>query len=499
MKLSERFQLIKAAITPYSFTDKALIENTLTQKGYEFDAYLNTGDYRSVNRGNGPLSDAISLFDNSTSDYSFSYSGVNDAIKAYAKCPPVTSIVNKKAQALVNGKTWILNTQGKAKGKEATGTEANKVRNLFNQPNPLQSGKQFEAQNYIYQQLCGYAVVLAIKPFGFTNMVDTVSLWNLPPQLLEINEKRFKPLAINKITDIISSVYLVYEDERTELNVDDLIILRDFVPSFGSPVIPSSRIKSVAMPINNVIGAYESRNVLINNRGPQYVISSNKSDESGNIALSPHEKEQIQNDFMRYGIRRGQWKQIITNQNINVATIGSNTKDLMLFEEIEGSTMAICDAFGYPYRLMAAEKSASYNDVSEFKKMLYQDTIIPEGESNYEQYDAAFNLSQYNLNISKDYSHIPALQANAVEMANARKARNEALEKEYRYDGITLNRWRELNDEDPITGGDVYFSEWLAAGNTDPYARNAGSAAPAQDGQPLNNTTNGTDTANNAA
>lgn len=481
---------IKSFFDLSAWKNNSFVEKELSNMGLSID--LSPRNY-----GAGALNDQW-FFDNSGSDHVFSYTGITDAIIAYGKCPPITSIVNKKAQALINGKTWILNTQGKAKGKEAATVEAEKMRKLFNNPNPLQSGKQFEAQNYIYQQLCGFAIVLAIKPFGFTDMVDTVSLWNLPPQLLEIKQKRFKPLGITKVSDIIESVYLVYENERTELNIDDLIIIRDFVPSFGSPIIPDSRIKSVAMPINNVIGAYESRNILINNRGPQYVISSNKTDESGNIAMMPAEKEQIQRDFMRYGIRRGQWKQIITQSNINVATLGFPTKDLMLFEEIEGSTMTICDVFGYPYRLMAAEKSASYNDVSEFKKMLYQDTIVPEGESIYEQYDAAFKLSKYNLNISKDYSHIAALQADAVQMANARKARNEALEKEYRYDGITLNRWRELNDEDPIAGGDMYFSEWLAAGHTDPYARNAGAAAPAQDGEPLNNNSNGTTSATNA-
>ncbi len=42
--------------------------------------------------------------------------------------------------------------------------------------------------------------------------------------------------------------------------------MKDFTPSFCSLVIPESRIKALQLPINNIIGAYESRNVLINYR-----------------------------------------------------------------------------------------------------------------------------------------------------------------------------------------------------------------------------------------
>jgi hypothetical protein len=133
----------------------------------------------------------------------------------------------------------------------------------------------------------------------------------------------------------------------------------------------------------------------------------------------------------------------------------------MLFEEIEGSTMAICDGLGYPYRLMAAEKSASYNDVNQFKKMLYQDFIFPEAESICEQWNQMFDTAKYNLNIDKDYSHIPVLQEDQLQAAQARKARNDALLIEWQNDLITRNMWLEKNGEDPLPeGGDLYYSEW---------------------------------------
>src|SRR4051812_15716323 len=76
---------------------------------------------------------------NGQSVFHFKYSGHNSSQKAYECCPPVNAIVNKKAQSFINGKTWVLNTQGKAKGKVSNSEEAKKIQALFEKPNPLQS------------------------------------------------------------------------------------------------------------------------------------------------------------------------------------------------------------------------------------------------------------------------------------------------------------------------------------------------------------------------
>jgi len=47
-------------------------------------------------------------------DYKFSYSGHASSLKALKKCAPLNAIILKKAQAFVNGKTWIINKKGKS-------------------------------------------------------------------------------------------------------------------------------------------------------------------------------------------------------------------------------------------------------------------------------------------------------------------------------------------------------------------------------------------------
>lgn len=398
---------------------------------------------------------------NGKSVFHFKYAGHNSSVRAYECCPPVNAIINRKAQAYINGKTWVLNTQGKAKGKESTSAEAKKLQALFKKPNPLQSWKQFEAQGYIYQQLFGYNIVLPIKPAGFKDNIDAYQLWNIPPSIVDIEETN-KLFYQSETSGIIKEIVLTYKDVQTKLKVEDIYIMKDFTPSFCSLIIPDSRIHSLELPINNIIGAYESRNVLINYRGALGILSQDPGNgQYGNLPMTEDQKVLLQQDLRRYGLKNHQWQFIITSASLKWQQMGVATKDLMLFEEIEADTMAICDNYNYPYQLMSSAKGTTFSNLKEGKQLLYQDATIPEAESMYEQWNQLFNTERFNLVIDKDYSHIAVLQEDQLQAAQARKARNDALLIEWKNDLITRNRWLELNGEDPLTdGGDLYYSEW---------------------------------------
>lgn len=393
-------------------------------------------------------------------DHYFTYSGLNSCIKAYRKCAPVTSIINKKAQAYINGKTWVMRASGNGKGKEATSAEAIKLKTLFKRPNPIQSWDQFEAQGYIYEQLFGYNLILPIKPVGFTENIDATALWNIPPFMVDIEETKKLFYQTDK-KDIISKIVLNYNGVKTELNVADVYIMKDFTPSLDSLVLPESRICSLELVINNIIGAYESRNVLINYRGALGILSAEK-DQFGASFVKPADKEQLQEDFQRYGLKQKQWKFIITSAALKWQSMGYATKELMLFEEVEDGIMRVCDQFNFPYRLLSSEKSNSLggSDVRDFKKLLYQDAIIPEASSIYGQWNQFFETDKYNLVIEKDYSHLPILQSDKVQEATARKTLVESMKMEWEMGLATINMMLEKLGEDAIGPvGDVRITD----------------------------------------
>jgi hypothetical protein len=390
-------------------------------------------------------------------EHYFSYNSSKDVVRAYTKCPPLASIINRLTQAYMAGNTIITNSSGKAKGKEAEGLYANKLRNLMNKPNLLQNWQEFEAQGKVYQKLYGYNVILIVKSAGFGN-IEASALWNIPPAILEIKESRVN-FFDKGVKSLIESIHISYKGKRTQLDLDNIFIMKDYIPSFDTIVFPESRIRALEMPINNIIGAYESRNVLINRRGAMGILSSEKSDDSGLVSMTPDEKKDLERDFMRYGLLKNQWQFILSQAPVKWQNIGFATKDLLLFEEIQDDTQRICDAYGYQYELVASNSGVSYANLKEAKKLLYQDTIIPESQSDYEQWNQLFNTANYNLEITKNYDHVPVLQEDEEKKAKARLNRNQALFIEFKCNAITLNRWRELNGEEPTADGNIYYSE----------------------------------------
>ena len=85
-------------------------------------------------------------------DTAYIWEGQDSNLHAYQYCPTVSSIINKKAQCRALGNLKILNS----KGKESQTELAKAVRNLFKNPNNLQSALEFTEQLKLIQQIYGY-------------------------------------------------------------------------------------------------------------------------------------------------------------------------------------------------------------------------------------------------------------------------------------------------------------------------------------------------------
>lgn len=399
----------------------------------------------------------------------FIYEDRQSSLKAYERCPPLTAIINKKAAAYINGTTWVMDE----KGKEAKGTYADKLRAKLARPNPIQTWKQFEAQQSIIIDVFGFSVLFPVYPVGYSKDPLDATWWNIPPSMLKIEESN-KLWKQTDLSGMINKITLSYRGQDTILDIDQVYIFKDFLPSFNTMLFPESRICSLALPINNIIGAMESRNVLINYRGALGILSS-KNDKFGYIPIKDDQKELLQNDFRRYGLKDQQWKFIITSAAVEWQQMGIPTRELMLFEEIEDDTNMLCDSYGYPIDLMAGSQRNTYQNAPEARKALYQETIIPDACSRYDQWNAFLKTADNKIKVEKDYTHVSALQKNKGEEATARNTLVQSLDKEFKNNWITYNRVLELLDEDTVQGMDKYYRELLEEG----YVFGAQTIAPA--------------------
>lgn len=445
-----------------SFLDRVKIGIGLAKEGHiksALDIVINPGTYAGgLNYGDGGM---WMFGDGASTEVPFNYVDKRSSLNAYLWCPPVSSIIQKKAQAFVNGKTWITNVSGKANGKESMSPQAVKIRRLLANPNPLQSGKQFEAQAYSLINLYGYCVILAMKPFGYGNE-DADNLFILPNWFLDIYQSR--ELYFDKDVNPINKITFTYGGQIVELPLDNLIILKDITPALISPLFPSNRIEPLARPINNVIGAYDSRGIMIDKRGPTGVFTQ-EMNPMGNIPLPESEQKEFEDKFKKYGLRKGQVAVIMGNAALKWQKVGFDVKELGLFDEVKESGIAICNGLSFPPFLLGLSDT-TYNNQKEASRGLYQETIIPDSESIYEQLNNAFNVYKYGIVISKDYSHVAALQEDRLANANVRKTLSVSAEKEFKNNVITLNDWRTIVDMEPLSNGfgDMFYYELIQLG-----------------------------------
>ncbi len=385
-----------------------------------------------------------------------------DYVKAWEQCPPLASILINKAQADINGCVQFRYQGTKEPVKIPYNGAAKKLKKLFSKPNPLQTWRQFRAQQKIYQQLFGFCPVLVVKPAGFNDPLEATAMWNLPPQYVKIHTSG-KLLYATTINDIIDKFEFVYNNKTATLEVNDVILLNDQGISLTNEVVPDSRIRSLAYVISNVAAIFESLNVLITKRGALGILTNRAEDQGGAIGLTPTQKKELQDDFKRYGLTKDQWQVIITNAQLEWQQMAMPVKDLMLLETLAASTQQLCDTYGYPFELVGNIKGVTFANKQQAKVMLYQDTIKPEGDADFEVYNQYFGLldkdSDTAIEMYYSFDHVEALQQSAKDKAVADKTAAEAAKTKYESGAITLNRMREMLGEATVAGDDTYYSK----------------------------------------
>jgi hypothetical protein len=288
-------------------------------------------------------------------DKAFIWGNYNSSLIAYQKCPIVSSVINRKAQAMVNGKRYVADKDC----NESTGTTATQIMSLFKRPNPMQTGMEFEAQGNVYKQIYGYCPILVIKPTGFESDYSKWRMWNLPPWMLQV-EDNTDDLFFTSGIKPFKNIWLNYMGYRTELDQDNIFFLKENQISTGkfmqnsttenvSIYLPDSKLFALEGNIANFIASINSRQSLTVNRGPMWILTNdNKEDGGGAFPQNPDTIRQVHADFLQYGMGLGQRKAIITDAALKLQTVGFDVRQLQLLEGEIQDAKAICDGLNYP-------------------------------------------------------------------------------------------------------------------------------------------------------
>lgn len=409
-------------------------------------------------------------------DKAFVWGNFNSSLLAYQKNPIVSAVVNKTAQATVNGKQFIMD----AEGKEATTAQAKGLRKLLKKPNYYQTGTAFRAQAKVYKMIYGYCPILAIKPVGFENDYSRWKLWCIPPWMLQVEDNTDGMFYENTVSPF-KRITLTYMGRSINLPLNSVFFLREnqiststynmnSATETASLFLPDSKLFGLTENISNLISSLNSRGSLIREKGPMWILSNdaNDSGDAGLFPINPKDKDELQDDFRQnYGIMAGQRKAIITDAKLKLQEVGFDVAQLKLLEgEVQDAKM-ICDGLNYPpYLLGLVDAKFDNQDIAE--RAWYTNSIIPDQQSDDEQFDELFNLEAIGLHIETDYSHLPALQENITEQGRGRWYMNQALLIEFTNGLLTWNEWREKLGDDTVKGMDKYYYELVAEGKIIP-------------------------------
>ena len=419
---------------------KANLGNAINQL-IKPESYVRTGSSRNVT---GIPMEVISLGGDGVGAF-YAFEGIGSCLTAYQKCPPLQAVCNKRAQNFIKGKIQIKNSVG----KPSTSAAARRVAKLLKNPNPLQTRSLFLAQIHTYIDLVGYAVVLPIKPVGF-EMNEADSFWVLPPTMVSLQTTGGK---INILTGGIDSVLI----GNVNVSPDDVMILTDINPSVDDMIKPGSKIRSLEIVINNIIGAYESESTLIYHRGPSGILSPKMLTGLGPAPVTEDEKLNIMNQAKQlYGLTRGQVHLMITNAAVDYTKTGFSIDELGLHKTIVNGTVAICDTIGYPTELMGIV-NPTYNNKQEAGKEAFTKYAIPMAVNIAEQL-GSYLLPEVDT-ITFDYSHVEELQADKKKEAETRKIEIENAVRKFKMNMNTYNQMLVQCGEEPREGYDLFYYE----------------------------------------
>lgn len=383
--------------------------------------------------------------------------GTTDITKENTKyyldnCPTLSTIIGLKASAYANGNPEVLNfnTDNYVRGR------FKEWEKFFRNPNPIQTGRVFRHQMYSYIQAYNFCPVLSIPKEGIDGAPPTE--WIIPPHLCDIKLNN-KYLFVDSIMDMVDTISFKYNGTTTPLNKDYIHIYTGMGISTDNLLYPDSALKSLKYPITNIIRNLEARGVIASNRGASGILSNIGTDSIGRKSLLPGEKEQLQEDYAKYGLQEGQKQLIITNANLSYQQIGLNIRDMMLLEMEQSDVTTIADAFHYPSVLLPKDKGTTYSNQIGAERKFYQNTIIPENLHICEQENRNRGLESIGIKLTYDYTHLPSLQEDEKLKAQVRVELGRAVLNEFMMGIITWNDVKKALGQDTMPDMDKYVYE----------------------------------------
>lgn len=352
----------------------------------------------------------------SSSEYFIDCSTVEGQLKAYRKCDVVRSVLGKSSSFIANLKVWALDEMGKEVKTALSKKEIAKI----NRPNPKEDRKIFFKKLDQQVKLHGKAYVRKVK-----NGND-YDYYVIPRKYLKIewdNEVQANfDRKVKKYT--INDGVKTYELRDDEVHIYNDVTLEDD----GYTMYGASRLESLSELISTYVIMWEVLTGMFGDRGALNIISMGVKDaQMMSLSALKSEKESILKRLSeRYGLRRGQSKNVLVSTDAKVSPLTAKMSDMMFPETNKDCKKGIANAYEIPPELLGIE-SSRFKTIPEARKEAYTQSAIP----SFEYYISEWNTMRGNINlpfiIAPDYSHLDFYQESQLQKATAFQQMTNAI------------------------------------------------------------------------
>lgn len=453
MKLSDRLELIKTALTPYSFTDEALIQHEARKSMPEI-YYNGANGIHSYSYTSPDFSIVESAFYRSLI---YGGNASHNFIELFHCIPEIFAPIHAIASRIANA-----DFQLRRSNNDKIIYDNEDWNRLFSTPNPLQHFRELIYEAIVYEYVTGNSYLFFNTPSQIGYKYQNVAaIWNLPANEIEpVTYKKIKLFTATTIEDLIQTYKL---DDNNKFDPNNVLHIRAINLNWDDRKIKGkSPLLSADKAIANLIAVYEARNVIYTKRGALGAVVSKKSDESGLIPLGKGEKDKIRNEMdATYGVTNGRSPFVVTDQPVDFIRFGMSIAELQPFEETLADAAAIYGALNVPFELAPKKEQTTFSNLETAERSLYQNVIIPKANNIMQSLTNKLGFNEARLYLHASFDHVDALQENKKEKAEVDKVNGDTYQQRFLNGVCTLNEWVIATGNDKVTTNPLYDKRLL--------------------------------------
>ena len=259
--------------------------------------------------------------------------------------------------------------QSKLLRKEAlVELEDTELHKLLERPNPAQSFSSFLQEIIAFGMLTGNRYVYGIGPDTGVNLGKFKELYVLPSQKMEI--------VSGGLMQPVKEYTLQYNGEY-KIPADAICHIKDFNPYFdgsGSNLYGQSPLKAGLRSLTTNNEAVQTGVKYLQNQTARGILTTQEED-----GINEVQAQQLKDKFRQaHQGSNNAGDILISPKKMSWVNFGLSATDLSLIEQYNASVKDLCNIYNVPVQMLNNTDSATYNNMKEAKKALYQQCVIPQ-------------------------------------------------------------------------------------------------------------------------